>query len=228
MNYWERVTMKFSYADLLVIREALDFLIADIRSANVDRTSAERLWQRFDAEIRNRKLDMELMSKVIKTLEQQTAEQKMDCDHCIHTRGTFGCCDMVNNEWVYDCDNGKEQFKKQHTAEDCVSREELMDIINTWINNSDDEYDEEEQHHVTAWKMVLSELRHLPSVTPKQKVGKWIMVDNFVDTTCECSSCHYKDFIPKENDISYWIKRKYCPNCGCMMIDEPEMKCEED
>ena len=71
MNYWERVTMKFSYADLLVIREALDFLIADIRSANVDRTSAERLWQRFDAEIRNRKLDMELMSKVIKTLESQ-------------------------------------------------------------------------------------------------------------------------------------------------------------
>ena len=36
------------------------------------------------------------------------------------------------------------------------------------------------------------------------------------------------DKLPKENDISYWIKRKYCPNCGCMMIDEPEMKCEED
>lgn len=51
MNFWARVTMKFSYADLLVIREALDFLIADIQSANVDRASAERLWQRFDAEI---------------------------------------------------------------------------------------------------------------------------------------------------------------------------------
>lgn len=53
MNFWARVTMKFSYADLLVIRKALDFLIADIDSANVDRTSAERLWQRFDAEITN-------------------------------------------------------------------------------------------------------------------------------------------------------------------------------
>ena len=43
MNYWDRVTMKFNYAELLVIRKALDFLIADIQSANVDRTSAERL-----------------------------------------------------------------------------------------------------------------------------------------------------------------------------------------
>lgn len=51
MDFWARVTMKFSYADLLVIRKALDFLIADIDSANVDRTSAEKLWQRFDAEI---------------------------------------------------------------------------------------------------------------------------------------------------------------------------------
>lgn len=33
MNFWARVTMKFSYADLLVIRKALDFLIADIDSA---------------------------------------------------------------------------------------------------------------------------------------------------------------------------------------------------
>ena len=52
MDFWARVTMKFSYAELLVIRKALDYLISDNHSANVDRTSAERIWQKFDAEIR--------------------------------------------------------------------------------------------------------------------------------------------------------------------------------
>lgn len=57
MNYWDRVTMKFNYAELLVIRKALDFLIADIQSANVDRTSAERLWQKFDSELRKHEIE---------------------------------------------------------------------------------------------------------------------------------------------------------------------------
>ena len=34
------------------------------------------------------------------------------CKYCIHTYGTLGCCDQVNNEWVYDCDFGQEQFEK--------------------------------------------------------------------------------------------------------------------
>lgn len=33
-----------------------------------------------------------------------------DCNHCIHTYGTLGCCDMVSNKWVYDCDYGMEQY----------------------------------------------------------------------------------------------------------------------
>jgi hypothetical protein len=43
--------MNFNYAELLIIRDALHYLKSDIQRSNVDRTSAERLWQKFDAEI---------------------------------------------------------------------------------------------------------------------------------------------------------------------------------
>ena len=67
---------------------------------------------------------------ILKLLEQQPKMQ--DCDHCIHTYGTLGCCDMVNNEWVYDCEFGKEQYKKEHESqpcEDAISREDALKAI---------------------------------------------------------------------------------------------------
>ena len=59
----------------------------------------------------NKPWEVEALAMAIKALESQSNMQ--DCEHCIHTYGTLGCCDMVNNEWVYDCDFGKEQYKKE-------------------------------------------------------------------------------------------------------------------
>ena len=126
--------------------------------------------------------------------------------------------------------------EKIQTAEDCVSREKVMNIIDAeawsfcdWLIREGRNAEQQPvSHYADNLREKINDKTELPSVTSKKKVGRWTLVDNFVDTTCECSSCHYKDYIPKEIDITYWFKRKYCPNCGCMMIDEPEMKCGED
>lgn len=45
------------------------------------------------------------------TIEPTKSRPYGDCAKCIHIYGTLGCCSTVNNEWVYDCDNGMAQYK---------------------------------------------------------------------------------------------------------------------
>lgn len=54
--------------------------------------------------------------------------------------------------------------------------------------------------------------------------GEWIEKNNGYDTTCECSVCHYRNFIPNYQVGSkyvcmdrYWFKRNFCPSCGARM-----------
>lgn len=54
MNYWDRVSMKFNYAELVTIRKALDYQIADTHCETVDRALAEKIWQRVDSELTKR------------------------------------------------------------------------------------------------------------------------------------------------------------------------------
>lgn len=108
----------------------------------------------------------EALDMAIKALEQQPKMQ--DCEHCIHTYGTLGCCDMVNNEWVYDCEFGKEQYKKEHESqpcEDCISRQVVKDMLTAeWTKYVPMELD-------MNLSFVLDKISVLPSVTPK---AKWI------------------------------------------------------
>lgn len=79
--------------------------------------------------------------------------------------------------------------------------------------------------HRVSWKdAVFDTLDQLPSAQPK--TGKWIEIDNGLDTTCECSQCHFKDYIPNGHDYKcfdrYWFERKFCPNCGAKMEVEQD------
>lgn len=58
MNYWDRVTMKFNYAELVIIRRSLSYQIADIHSENADRALAEKVWQKFDSELRKHEIEL--------------------------------------------------------------------------------------------------------------------------------------------------------------------------
>ena len=68
----------------------------------------------------------------------------------------------------------------------------------------------------------LVELELVPSADRPQ--GEWIEKNNGYDTTCECSVCHYRNFIPNYQVGSkyvcmdrYWFKRNFCPSCGARM-----------
>lgn len=111
--------------------------------------------------------------------------------------------------------DGYEKGKSEQLepCEDAVSRKAvagiytaLWEIIGTIMDR--DEWDD--VCHTTA--------NELPSVTPKQRTGKWIERNDRFDTTCECSICHYKDYIPNAEQYichdRYWFDRKFCPNCG--------------
>ena len=70
---------------------------------------------------------------------------------------------------------------------------------------------------------IIDALDNLPSVTPQQKMGRWIFIKTIFDKygcTVECPSCHKKW---KTYDEIRWKKEnKYCPNCGAKMIESQE------
>ena len=87
----------------------------------------------------------------------------------------------------------------QPECEDAVSRADVLKI-NTYHHG---EMPNEINHQI--WK----EIKSLPSVTPKQKTGKWIS-DQFAFWVC--STCGY----PSEAHGANMIY-KFCPNCGAKM-----------
>ena len=95
---------------------------------------------------------------------------------------------------------------EQEPCEDCISREEAINKINTLIA-------EYIPLMPTGWTLPLNIARtinELPSVTPQQSTGHW-MHPYKSDIACECSECHIQ--IPITKDF------KYCPNCGARMKD---------
>jgi len=57
----------------------------------------------------------------------------------------------------------------------------------------------------------------LPPVTPQQKYGKWILtIEDWNKWTC--SKCGYV----KRTDIHVNIGWKFCPSCGCRMVEPQE------
>ena len=100
---------------------------------------------------------------------------------------------------------------EQQTAEDCVSRRSIYELL--------DSID-----HVPQW--VIDKFTELPSVTPKQKVGRWhtIQLHNIEDSIeieewqeCSCSSCGRLHITPHNSwDYSFQFFG-YCPYCGAKM-----------
>lgn len=65
------------------------------------------------------------------------------------------------------------------------------------------------------------ELKKLPPVTPAEKVGHWIGIDEEPHEDYECDKCGYTISTYTAN-IEPHTEYKYCPNCGCRMIDPQE------
>ena len=70
----------------------------------------------------------------------------------------------------------------------------------------------------------IEKIRGLPSVTPQQKVGKWIKsCDNYGNNHFTCPFCEHD--IATKSDI--W-EDNYCSNCGARLVDPQEESEKED
>jgi hypothetical protein len=64
--------------------------------------------------------------------------------------------------------------------------------------------------------LIIKFIEDLPSVTPKEKTGHWIMLNECANSGYYCSECHKK--VIKEGWSGTIKKIKYCPNCGTKMV----------
>jgi hypothetical protein len=119
--------------------------------------------------------------------------------------------EVLGYRLLSDIDN-----KKLEPCEDAISREETLNKINALVAKYI-------PLMIPGWTLPLEIARTIcgmPSVTPQQKVGKWMphMVndkDESIDHDV-CSECHTCFYGERTGD---W---KYCPNCGADMRGDSE------
>ena len=103
-----------------------------------------------------------------------------------------------------------EEALSQEPCDDAISREAAIDAIESWLSCCN--YNKAERHIMRAMQSILYDL---PSVT--QKSGEW-------DRSCTCSVCGQWRILESEKNGG---KYKYCPNCGCRMVEPQESEDKE-
>ena len=97
---------------------------------------------------------------------------------------------------------------EQQPYEDCISRQTVLDMLED-INAETEGVGFYYEHYVKY-------IKDLPSVTPKEKTGKWIPLGNYDEwgneNSYKCSECGERNFYPDN----------YCHNCGAKMIEPQE------
>jgi len=106
-------------------------------------------------------------------------------------------------------------------CEDAVSREELLKAIDTWDKFGYTETGcfvrEPKGDYVPYihYDDVIKSIKGMPSVQPKPKTGHWINTgidEEWYARAYGCSLCGH----------TMVGKDKYCPNCGCRMVEPQE------
>lgn len=95
---------------------------------------------------------------------------------------------------------------------DAISRKAVDTLVDELARAISDERD-----HISRGRSageIMQDILDLPSVTPKQKTGKWKVLgyDDPLVHLYKCPECHMK----------ITLKFKYCPNCGTKMENQDE------
>ena len=92
------------------------------------------------------------------------------------------------------------------TSQDCISREEVQDLISIWL--SDYLLDETRE----ALETINYKVGDMPAVYPERPKGKWTLHSDYPDRLI-CEKCK------AQFDMWHWESKKmhYCPNCGAEM-----------
>ena len=122
--------------------------------------------------------------------------------------------DAIKEAYIKGYDYGvKDWFKSNaESCEDCISREEALEMLGDVPENWTDT--EKEIQEVNDYRWFKSILEELPSVTPQQRVGRWILEE-------------VKDEDGRPYDIKYFCSEcqaerppiwdDYCGACGAKM-----------
>ena len=107
-------------------------------------------------------------------------------------------------------------------CEDAVNRRKLLNDL---------------EELIAAWKKypfmakqikgveaAIEYVKTIPSVMPKRKTGKWILLEECANAGYYCSECRKR--VVKEGWSGTVKKIKFCPNCGADMRSEAEREIE--
>lgn len=99
---------------------------------------------------------------------------------------------------------------EQQPCDDAVSRKAVDELSKELVHTTRDKAD----FLCNFWEG----LQKLPPVTPQQKYGKWISLENRFDLgdRVKCSECG-QVFVVGDD-----VSRNYCPNCGARMVEPQE------
>lgn len=96
---------------------------------------------------------------------------------------------------------------------DLIDRQSVLNAFDYWVKSPMIGY--------TNGLVRLREMfEELPPVTPAEKVGRWIKIDDCSNSGYYCSECRKR--VVKEGWSDTVKIIKYCPNCGCAMKGELE------
>lgn len=111
------------------------------------------------------------------------------CDSCkFHESGRCERWDCVFEEEPDEC-------------EDAISRQAVDDAIYDYSRSCDVNYEQ-----------IMEYVNKIPSVTPKQRTGHWIKVDDEEPIAYDCSEC-----------VAMVGRRcRFCPDCGAKMVNPQE------
>jgi hypothetical protein len=102
-----------------------------------------------------------------------------------------------------------EKDAQPEPCEDAVSRQTVIDTARKVHDIFEGEYDTRTPYGVIL--DVQDAVIELPSVTPKRKVGRWLIRDGISDAQCSECKMYFKDVYDMDNSDAF------CRNCGTKM-----------
>lgn len=89
-------------------------------------------------------------------------------------------------------------YPEQDPCTDAISRQAVIELCEGWWLGHTKEDD------------FATEVRALPSVTPAEKMGRWVFVKGYEGILYECTVCRNKN-------THTTVRWNYCPHCGAKM-----------
>lgn len=130
------------------------------------------------------------------------------------------------DEFLYDGKSIRE-WMQIIASEDAISRQEVLEQINCWIDSGDYRY-------TNATDYLRRRINYLSPVTPRQKIGHWVydeVCSNWYDIIYKCSCCERRisftrAYETEDEEDDVYRNYPYC-HCGAKMVKPQESEDKE-